>query len=220
MDFMIQEISLLAKGGMCRIALDILSSTNDYRVKQICDDSNLGADHLHRLIPCVKTIEQYVNDCSSNDLFFNCIGNYHAMRTRISYSTALRQKGCKSINIIHPFSFLSDTVICGDGNLICPNVVLSTNVNIGNDNVLCTGVAVGHDCRIGDNNYISPSTTLCGKVMIEDSVYVGPGTVIAACVHIGPRSIIGAGSVVLKDVPEGSVVYGNTAKVIRMNDLW
>ena len=51
-------------------------------------------------------------------------------------------------------------------------------------------------------------------------MYIGPGAVIAAGVHIGSRSIIGAGSVVLKDVKEGSIVYGNPAKMIRMNDLW
>lgn len=215
-----KEVTLLAKGGMCRIVLDVLSHSNSYHAKQICDDGHLGADPLHGLIPCEKTIAQYVNDCSVSDVFFNCIGNYHAMGMRIAYSVALRQKGCKSVNIIHPYSFISDTVAWGDGNLICPNVVLSTNVKTGSDNVFCTGTAIGHDCRIGNNVYLSPSVTLCGKVEIDDNVYIGPGTVIAACVHIGSRSIIGAGSVVLKDVKEGSIVYGNPAKMIRMNDLW
>lgn len=220
MDTMIQEITLLAKGGICRVVMDVLSHSNDYRVKQICDDGNLGADSLHCLIQCEKTIKQYVNDCCSNDLFFNCIGNYHAMKMRYEYSLTLRRKGCKSINIIHANSVVSDSVSFGDGNLVCPSVVLDTNVRIGEDNVFFSGTVIEHDCKISNNVYFSPSVTLCGKVEVEDKVYIGPGAVIAAGVHIGSRSIIGAGSVVLKDVKEGSIVYGNPAKMIRMNDLW
>ena len=105
MDTITQEVSFLAKGGICRVALDILSQSMSYRVKQICDDGHLGTDQQHRFIPCDKTIEQYVKECSSNDLFFNCIGNYRVMKMRIAYSSLLRQKGCKSINIV-PIRFL------------------------------------------------------------------------------------------------------------------
>lgn len=215
-----QDVTLLAKGGICRVVLDVMSRSKDYQIKQICDDCNLGLDQLHGLVPCDKTIEQYVYDCSPDDLFFNCIGNYRVMKMRFAYSKALRDKGCKSINVIHVNSIVSDTVSFGDGNLICPSVVLNTNVRIGNDNVFFSGTVVEHDCRIGNNVYFSPSVTLCGKVEVEDCVYIGPGSVIAAGVHIGPRSIIGAGSVVLKDVKEGSIVYGNKAEIVRLNDLW
>ena len=215
-----RDVTLLAKGGVCRVALDILSNSNNYSASQICDDSHLGADYLHKMIPCDKTIEQYVRDCYPNDLFFNCIGNFHAMKMRVAYSSFLRQKGCSSINIIHPHACISDSVLFGDGNLICPNVVLSSNVKMGNDNVLFSGSIIEHDCIIGNNVYFSPSVTLCGKVVVEDSVYIGPGAVIAAGVHIYSRAVIGAGAVVLKDVAEASVVYGCNQKPVKINSLW
>ena len=220
MDTIKQNVTLLAKGGICRVALDILSDSNCYQVSQICDDGNLGRDQFHGFIPCDTTIEKYVKDCSPGDLFFNCIGNFHAMKMRFAYSFVLRQKGCKSINIIHPRSFISETVLYGDGNLICPNVVLNTNVKIGNDNVLFSGTVIEHDSCIGNNVYFSPSVTLCGKVSVDDNVYIGPGAVIAAGIHIGSRSIIGAGAVVLKDVEEASVIYGYSSNVVKKNELW
>lgn len=215
-----QNVTFLAKGGLCRVAMEIMSYSNNCRIGQICDDINLGQDRLHGFIPCEKTIRQYVEECSPNDLFFNCIGNYHAMSMRLAYSMILRQKGCKSINIFHPKSFLSETVTFGDGNLICPNVVLNSNVRIGNDNVFFSGTIIEHDCIIGSNVYFSPSVTLCGKITVDNNVYIGPGAVIAAGVHIGSRSIIGAGAVVLKDVEEASVLYGHNAVFVRRNDLW
>lgn len=53
-----------------------------------------------------------------------------------------------------------------------------------------------------------------GKVTIGRRVFVGAGTIILPNVRIGNDVIIGAGSVVTKDIPEGSIVGGNPAKVI------
>ena len=55
-----------------------------------------------------------------------------------------------------------------------------------------------------------------GKVVIEDDVWIGSNAIILKGVHVGFGSIIGAGAIVTKDVPEGSIVAGNPAKVIGM----
>ena len=53
-----------------------------------------------------------------------------------------------------------------------------------------------------------------GSIEIFDNVMIGANSTIMYDVKIGANSIIAAGSVVTKDVPEGSVVGGNPAKVI------
>ncbi|MGH9359737.1 MAG: DapH/DapD/GlmU-related protein, partial [Terriglobia bacterium] len=47
---------------------------------------------------------------------------------------------------------------------------------------------------------------------------IGSGAVILCGVTIGEGAIVGAGSVVTKDVPPGTVVAGNPARVIRHID--
>ncbi len=54
---------------------------------------------------------------------------------------------------------------------------------------------------------------LMRPVIIEDDVYVGPNATILKGVRIGAGSFIEPGSVVTRDVPPGSRVIGNPARV-------
>lgn len=52
-------------------------------------------------------------------------------------------------------------------------------------------------------------------VLVEDYVFIGPRAIILPGVKIGRGAVVAAGAVVTKDVPEGKVVGGVPAKVIR-----
>ena len=53
-----------------------------------------------------------------------------------------------------------------------------------------------------------------GSIEVYENVMIGADSTIMYDVKIGPNAIIAAGSVVTKDVPEGTIVGGNPAKVI------
>ena len=53
-----------------------------------------------------------------------------------------------------------------------------------------------------------------GCVEIMDNCFIGSHSVILEGTRIGPNAIVAAGAVVTKDVPEGTIVGGNPAKVI------
>lgn len=50
---------------------------------------------------------------------------------------------------------------------------------------------------------------------IGDWCVIGIGAVIMGGVKIGDQCVIGSGAVVTKDVPSGSIVAGNPARVVR-----
>lgn len=107
----------------------------------------------------------------------------------------------------------------GEGTHIFRDVVLGRGgkdpITIGRNCVLTGCVILGHDAstnaflglKPGERSPIMP-------VVIEDDRFIGYRAIVLMGVRIGRGSIVGAGAVVTKDVPAGSVVAGNPAKVI------
>lgn len=59
-----------------------------------------------------------------------------------------------------------------------------------------------------------PSLQKFGPIVIKDNCFIGMSSIIMGNVHIGPNAVVGAGAVVTKDVPPGTVVAGNPARLI------
>lgn len=84
-------------------------------------------------------------------------------------------------------------------------------IEIGNDVTMAPRVHVlAHDT----STKMHLGYTKIGRVKIGNKVFVGADTVILPNVTIGDNCVIGANSTVSKDIPAGSVVAGNPAKVI------
>lgn len=119
----------------------------------------------------------------------------------------------KIINIIHPQSFVSNSVQIGNGVFANANVSVNALSVIGNNCILNTGCIVEHECVIGNNVHIAPGAVLAGNVQIGDRTFIGANSVVKQGVKIGADVIIGAGTVVLNDVPDGVTIYGNPGKI-------
>jgi len=87
------------------------------------------------------------------------------------------------------------------------NTVIGNGVKIDN---LCH---IAHSCKIGDNTIITAGVIFSGSVTVGKNVWIAPNSTIRTRVTIGDNAFIGIGSNVVKDVPEGTTVYGNPARV-------
>ncbi len=100
------------------------------------------------------------------------------------------------------------------------------NLEMGENARLYHGQAlvINDNSKIGSNATLRQSTTIGAKEFpdgrivaprIGNNVEIGSNVVILGDVTVGDNATIGAGSVVVTNVPEGTVVVGNPAKVIR-----
>jgi len=84
------------------------------------------------------------------------------------------------------------------------------------------GVVVNGQAKVGRNCIIAQNVTIAGKdgkaPTIGDWVYIGANSVILGGVKVGSNVFVGALTLVNKDVPDGAVVAGIPAKVLRFQD--
>jgi maltose O-acetyltransferase len=100
-----------------------------------------------------------------------------------------------------------------DGVIIDPDHCW--HITIGDDVTLAPRVHIlAHDASTGA--YLK--YTRIGKVTIGSRVFVGASAIILPGVTIGNDVVVAAGSVVTRDVPDGTVVAGNPARVIGTID--
>ena len=83
-------------------------------------------------------------------------------------------------------------------------------------------VLISWEVNILENNF---HTTTDGRIksapiIIEDKVWIGCRAIILSGVNVGKGAVVAAGSVVTRDVPPGTLVAGNPAKVIRETGSW
>jgi len=124
-----------------------------------------------------------------------------------------------------------------DGTRVGPFVEIQKNAFIGkrckiqSHSFICEGVTIEDEVFIGHgvmfiNDKYPRSTTGSGGLqteadwkveptLIKRRASIGSNATILGGVTVGEEAIVGAGSVVTGDVPPGTIVAGNPAKVIR-----
>ncbi len=63
-----------------------------------------------------------------------------------------------------------------------------------------------------------PDLELAGEIQIGDNIFIGKGALILPGVTVGNNCIVGANAVVTKSFPEGSIIAGNPARVVRKTE--
>lgn len=135
----------------------------------------------------------------------------------------------------------------GEGTKVW-NFVNLYGCEIGRDCMVGTFVEIQGGVKIGDRTRIQSHTFICDMVTIGSDVFVGHGVMFIndtmppqtdrdkwlptriedgaslgsnatiLPVRVGKNAVVGAGAVVTKDVPDGAVVAGCPARIIRYRD--
>jgi UDP-2-acetamido-3-amino-2,3-dideoxy-glucuronate N-acetyltransferase len=128
----------------------------------------------------------------------------------------------------------------GEGSRIGPFVeiqkgaVIGARCKISSHSFVCEGVEledgvfVGHGVVFTNDRYphaVTPDGELQGdgdwtleRTIVRKEASIGSGAIILCGLTIGENAIVGAGAVVTHDVPDGAIVAGSPARVLRTRE--
>jgi putative colanic acid biosynthesis acetyltransferase WcaF len=89
-------------------------------------------------------------------------------------------------------------------------ITVGSHTTISQGTYLCAGT---HDYTKPGLPLLKPPIAIGNGVWVCAQAFVGPG------VTVGDNSIVGARAVVTKDVPEGVIVAGNPARVVKARPM-
>jgi len=110
------------------------------------------------------------------------------------------------------------------------NATVGKRCKISSHTFICEGVTIEDNVFIGHGvmfvNDMYPRATAgdalqteadwkVERTLVKKGASIGTGVTVLANVTIGEDAIVGAGAVVTRDVPPGTIVAGNPARVLR-----
>ncbi|MGX5794082.1 acyltransferase [Pseudomonas sp. E2-15] len=144
----------------------------------------------------------------------------------------VKSKHIGSDTRIWQFSVVFEGAVIGRNCNICAHTLIENDVVLGNNITVKSGVFLWDGTRIEDDVFIGPNATFTNDPMPRSKVYpeqysgitikqgasIGANATLLPGITVGCHAMVGAGSVVTKNIPDGAVVVGNPAKIIRYVD--
>ena len=112
---------------------------------------------------------------------------------------------------------------------ICSHCLIENDVIVGDRVTVKSGVQLWDGIRIEDDVFIGPNVTFTNDIfprskhypeafsatLIKAGASIGGGATLLPGITIGRHAMVGAGAVVTASVPDGAVVVGNPARIVR-----
>ncbi|MEG1003370.1 2,3,4,5-tetrahydropyridine-2,6-dicarboxylate N-acetyltransferase [Clostridium sp.] len=127
---------------------------------------------------------------------------------------------------IEPGAIIRDRVTIGKNAVIMMGAVINIGAEIGEGTMVDMNAVIGARGKLGKNVHLGAGAVVAGVLEppskspceVSDNALIGANAVILEGVKVGRGSVVAAGSVVTEDVPDGVVVAGSPAKIIKTVD--
>ncbi len=206
-----QNLIIIGAGGYGRETYHLAQMSCGYGetfvVKGFLDDNSSALEPFDDYPPVLGSVSGYT--IQTDDVFACAIGS---IKPKIACIRQIQERGGVFINLIHRDAMISPASKLGTGLIINAGVSISCDTEIGNFVSLQAGCILGHDVRVGEFVHMHPRVFLGGGVTVGEGAHLFPYAIIHPYKRLGNYTNVGAGAFVIRNVKDGTSVYGNPAK--------
>lgn len=208
-----KKIIVFGAGGHARVVADAIRACGE-EVFGFADE--VSPERKGQIFEGARVIggfEELLKLADDNDVevvigFGQCAARYSFVQELKRHSLFLR-------TIIHPRATISPSAQLSAGVYVGPNVVIEADCHIGEASIINCGANICHECVIGHAVAVCPGVMVGGKSRIGDKTWLGIGSTVIDKITVGAGCFVGAGAVVVSNVPDGVLVCGVPAKIVR-----
>lgn len=205
------RLAIFGAGGHGGVAADIAESVGWGSIEFYDDSDSLQGGCVHSWA-VVGKLKDLLAALACYDGVFVAIGDNCKRNYIISI---LVRNGANIVSLIHPGAFISRYSSIGLGVVVMPGAVINIGAAIGVGSIVNSNASIEHDCTLSEAVHVSPGACLGGGVNIGDYSWIGLGASVKNNVNLGANTVVGSGAVVVNDFPDGGVVVGVPAKLIK-----
>ena len=127
----------------------------------------------------------------------------------------LKSLGLAVSTCIAPTAWVAPDAVLGEGLFVGPGAVVNAKARIGDGVIINTLASVDHDSEIGADTQLTPGVNLGSHLVVGRACYFGMKSCVLPRLTLGDRVTVMAGALVVRSAPDGVMLGGSPARVLR-----
>ncbi len=203
-----KKIILIGGGGHCRSCIDVIESSNIFKIAGIVEQP--GKDKSKSILgyPVIGYDSKLASLKKQYDYALITIGQIGSSSLRQKIFSHLKKLGFVLPVIISRLAHVSKHAAIDEGTIIMHQVVVNAGAIVGKNCILNTGCLIEHDTQIDDHTHISTAAVLNGEAVVGSGSFVGSNAIIVQGVKLPEQYFFKAGSLIVSD-KNGKLIKDN-----------
>lgn len=183
-------------GGHCRSCIDVIESSNTYRIAGIVEGTHCKPLESVLGYPVLG----YDNDLNELKKRFDyalvTVGQTGTSTIRKKLFNLLKSKGFILPAVVAKTAYVSRHAHIGEGSIVMHRAVVNANARIGTNCILNTKSLVEHDALVGDHTHLSTAAVINGGASVGCESFLGSGAVVVQETSLPDRYFFKANRVI------------------------